>query len=102
MHSYVDRVNRLQSGPYSATNIEYLKHCVFKFMSSTDTSEKKRLVPVIATILNLTADEKKAVSSVFAAEDEQSREINVAISSIGSIATSSFGGIWDSLGFSSS
>ena len=45
----------------AVTNMEYLKALVFRFMATSEVSEKKRLFPVIATILNLTSAEKGKV-----------------------------------------
>lgn len=42
----------------SATTLRYLKQCFLKFVSSGDASEKRRLVPVIATILQMDVEEK--------------------------------------------
>lgn len=53
-------------------NVEYLKQCVFKFMASAENSERKRLCPVIATVLNFTAKERAIVEeavSKFAGAD---------------------------------
>jgi hypothetical protein len=50
---------KLQEGPDSAINMEYLKNCVYKYMASNELSEKKRLYPVICTILKLTSQERK-------------------------------------------
>ena len=45
----------------SSTTMHYLKQCFVKFITSSDSSEKKRLAPVIATILHLDSDEKALI-----------------------------------------
>ena len=45
----------------AVTNMEYLKNCVWRFMATTDMSEKKRLWPVISTILNFTSTERAQI-----------------------------------------
>ncbi len=45
----------------AVTNMEYLKALVFRFMATSEVSEKKRLFPVIATILNLTSAERSKI-----------------------------------------
>jgi hypothetical protein len=97
LRAYLDRLKQ-QEGPDSATNMEYLKNCVFKFMSSTDLSEKRRLYPVIATILKLTSQEMKAVESAFQLSAAQDNELQNTLSSLGSFATNSLGSFWDVLG----
>lgn len=53
--------------------------------SYSDLSEKKRLYPVISTILKLTAAERKQVEAALTtAAQEQSLEINSTLNSIGS------------------
>ena len=42
----------------SATTLPYLKQCFLKFVTTSDASEKRRLAPVIATILQMDAEEK--------------------------------------------
>lgn len=97
LRAYLDRLKQ-QEGPDSATSMEYLKNCVFKFMSSTDLSEKQRLYPVIATILKLTSQEMKAVEAAFQQAAAQDNELQSALSTIGSFATTSLGSFWDVLG----
>lgn len=63
---YLDRAKNTQE-PDSAINMEYLKTCVYRFMASTELSERRRLYPVIATILKLTSQEKVAVESALQA-----------------------------------
>ena len=41
-----------------ATNVEYLKNCLLKFLLSETVAEQKQLLPVFATILHFTTDEK--------------------------------------------
>lgn len=49
------------SGGSVPLNLEYLKHCVFRFMRTTEGSEKRRLVPVIATLLQFTPQESEDI-----------------------------------------
>ena len=57
-------------------------------MASMEPSEKRRLAPVICTILKLTNQEKKAVDNALAASDVD--DTSVALASLGAL-TSSFG-----------
>ena len=66
--AYLDRTQKLQEGD-SAVNMEYLKNCIYRFMSTTEVSEKKRLFPVISTILKLTSNEKKQIEIALAVEE---------------------------------
>ena len=50
----------------AVTNMEYLKALIFRFMATREVSEKKRLFPVIATILNLTSAERGKVEMAIA------------------------------------
>jgi DNA repair exonuclease SbcCD ATPase subunit len=40
-----------------ATNVEYLKNCLFGFLSSESQDEQRSMLPVLATILHFTAEE---------------------------------------------
>lgn len=77
-------------------NGEYLKNCIFKFMSSTESSERKRLYPVIGTILNFTPRERSAVEEAMVkweSEDSALTELGSSIESWFGINPSSiFGG----------
>ena len=66
--AYLDRTKKLQEGD-SAVNMEYLKNCIYRFMATNEVSEKKRLFPVIATILKLTSSEKKHIEVALAVEE---------------------------------
>jgi cob(I)alamin adenosyltransferase len=94
LKAFLDRAKQLHEGPDSATNMEYLKNCVFKFMSSVDASEKRRLYPVIATILKLTSQEMKQVEYAFNVSEQRENELQSTLTSIGSFATSSLGSFW--------
>ena len=59
---YLDRAKNTQEAD-SAINMEYLKTCVYRFMATSDLSERKRLFPVISTILKLTSQERGAISN---------------------------------------
>lgn len=101
--AFLDRTKQLQEGPDSAINMEYLKNCVLKFMATSQLSEKKRLFPVIATILKLTSGEKESITAALNEMDSrQDGEINT-FGAIGSIAESFWGyGATAILGSSSS
>jgi len=93
--SYVDRIKHLHDGsPDSNINMEYLKNCVFKYMVSIELSEKKRLYPVIATILKLTNHEILMIESAFNQNEQRDYEFEQTINSISSFASSSFGKLW--------
>lgn len=64
--AFVERSKKLCDSPDSSINIEYLKACTYKFMSSSEISEKKRLAPVICTILKLTSVERKEIDNALA------------------------------------
>lgn len=87
--SYLDRSKKFQGdGPDSATNTEYLKNCVYRFMATTQHSEKKRLAPVICTILKLTSQEKRHID--FALSQGESEEGMATLASFGAFAGSFF------------
>lgn len=62
--AFLDRTQRLRDNPDAAINMEYLKNCVSRFMATNELSEKKRLAPVLVTILKLTEAEKAQVCGV--------------------------------------
>lgn len=66
-------------------------------MSSSDLSEKKRLYPVISTILKLTPNEVKAVEHALRMSEQRENELQNTLNNIGTFATSSFGGLWGSV-----
>ena len=73
----------------AVTNMEYLKNCVCRFMTTTEMSEKKRLFPVISTILNFTTSERQQI--ILALNDmEAGATIDIA-ASISHSVTSLFG-----------
>ena len=67
---YLDRTKK-SSESDSAINMEYLKTCVYRFMATTEVSERKRLFPVIATIMRLTSAEKATVEAALASAENQ-------------------------------
>ena len=80
--AFLDRSKKFQQNdPDSATNTEYLKNCVYRFMATTEFSERRRLAPVICTILKLTTQEKKAIEIALVASE------NNDIASIGTMAS---------------
>lgn len=65
LRAYLERLKTLHaSHSESAINIEYLKTCVFRFMASSNASEKQRLAPVISTILNFTSSERHQIEEL--------------------------------------
>lgn len=67
---FVDRTQKSTQAD-SAINMEYLKTCVYRFMATTELSERKRLYPVIATLMKLTSQEKGAIETALAAAESQ-------------------------------
>lgn len=49
----------LSSPADSTVNLEYLKNVMFSFMNAKSLNEKKGLVPVVAAVIDLTADEQQ-------------------------------------------
>ena len=77
-------------------NLEYLKNCICRFMSSRELSEKARLVPVIATILQFTDRERNTVMEVVQSDMRagpaiQSRGRGGADESVTALFSSMFG-----------
>jgi hypothetical protein len=70
--------NHIHNVP-TTINFEYLKNCIYKFLISTNYSEKQRLLPVLATLLSLTPKEKEQASRVLTqlAEQEQSGGVSL-------------------------
>ena len=85
--AYVER-NKASSSTESAVNMEYLKNCIYRFMASTEYSEKMRLYPVVATILSFTKKEADIVAE--AIESELIVSSDGAIADISSYAVTSF------------
>ncbi len=55
----------LQAGSDSAVNLEYLKNVMLSFLTATTLADRRKLVPVVATVLCLTPEEQaQAISSV--------------------------------------
>jgi hypothetical protein len=67
-------------------NIEYLKNCIYKYMTTLNLSEKQRLYKVIATILNFTTKEVKFIEEVLQEEKQSdpTDQIQTAVTSISS------------------
>ena len=90
--AFLDRSKKFQQNdPDSATNTEYLKNCVYRFMATTEFSERRRLAPVISTILKLTTQEKKAIEAALVASE--SNDIGSIGTMASTMATSTFGGL---------
>jgi hypothetical protein len=89
--AFIERSRQQQSNASeSVINFEYLKNCITRFMSTSELSEKKRLSPVIATLLKLTADERAMIDAVLK-EEEAAGDDLVALSNLGSSLESFFG-----------
>jgi GRIP domain len=55
----------LHTSETAPINLEYLKNCVLRYMQTSEASEHSRLLPVIATILQLsTAEQSKVVENI--------------------------------------
>jgi hypothetical protein len=54
-------------------NFEYLKNCVYVYMNTSEKSEKRRLTPVIATILQFTDKERESVMSFVQSDKVRSK-----------------------------
>ena len=88
-----------EGGADAAINVEYLKNCVVKILMSQQPSEKQRLVPVIATLLKLSVQEKEAIYHAINASSSTSLLASVDIpvvhdaswNSISDYATQVFG-----------
>lgn len=91
--AFLERTKKLQDGPDSAINMEYLKNCVFKFMTTNEISERRRLYPVICTVLKLTSQEIAAVEKAIARSDPAEYELDSTLSTISSFA----GGFWGTI-----
>jgi hypothetical protein len=87
--AYLARLKKTHDDPNSAVNLEYLKNCVFKYMSSSEGSERRRLFRVIGTILNFTARELKEIENNINLSEQNGNQV---ISSIGSSLEGWFGG----------
>jgi GRIP domain len=93
--AFLDRSKKFQVGasdPDAAINMEYLKNCVYRYMATTEHSERKRLAPVICTILKLTSQERRNIQTALSANEVE--EVEAALSSLGAMATSSFQSIF--------
>jgi len=91
--AYLDRA-KTREGADAATNMEYLKTCVLRFMSSTEAADRRRLYPVIAALLKLTPQEVGTVEAALRASEERDNEFQNTLSSIGSFASTSLGSFW--------
>ena len=85
--AYVER-NKASISTESAVNMEYLKNCIYRFMASTEYSEKMRLYPVVATILSFTKKEADIVAE--AIENQLIVSSDGAIADISAYAVTSF------------
>jgi len=67
--SYIER-SKQAGGEESTVNMEYLKNCTMRYMGTFEISEKKKLFPVIATILKLTKAERDAIEEGFVRQEK--------------------------------
>lgn len=86
--TFLDRTKRAQD-PDAAINMEYLKNCVYRFMASTEHSERQQLSGVIATILKLTVKERRMVELALNHYDYDAETIDHVTSNV----TSTLGAI---------
>jgi hypothetical protein len=84
--AFLERAKKLQNGPESAINMEYLKNCVLHYMLSTGVSERLRLYPVIGTILKLTSTEMAKIAASPLHVDSLASSIELADSAWSNIA----------------
>jgi len=66
---FIDR-SKQASGEDSSVNMEYLKNCIMRYMGTFELSEKKRLFPVIATVMKLTKAERDAIEDGFERQEK--------------------------------
>lgn len=60
-----DAVRMVHSGNDSAVNLEYLKNVMLSFLTAETLADRRKLVPVVATVLCLTPEEQnQAINSV--------------------------------------
>jgi len=93
LKAFHERTKRLLSSPDSATNIEYLKKCVFRLMVTKEVSERSRLYPVISMLLKFTPAETREVTS--AIQDEvAASDYTLGSSASWLTASSTLGGLF--------
>lgn len=85
LQNFLNR-SKKSTGSEAVTNMEYLKNCVWRFMATTEMSEKKRLFPVISTILNFTSSERQQIH-ISLQELEAGATIDIAASISNSVST---------------
>lgn len=86
----LDRTRKLRDDPDSQVNTEYLKNCIYKYMICTDPKDKLRLSNVVCAVLKLTDQEKTEVKEVLDRESSNLIGVDESLSSIASLATTSF------------
>lgn len=90
--AYLARLKKShEEDPNSAVNLEYLKNCVFKYMSTKEVSERRRLFRVIGVILTFTGKEMKQIEDCLSEEESAANQINQTITTIGSSLEGWFG-----------
>ncbi|CAM9958360.1 unnamed protein product, partial [Phaeothamnion confervicola] len=57
------REQTLHQGRDASLNLEYLKNVVVRYLQTSEASEHARLLPVIATILQLSSDERGRIQA---------------------------------------
>ena len=76
--AFLERSKKLQSGNDSATNMEYLKNCVFHYMISDSVADRLRLYPVIGMILKFTSAEMLRLKTCPLHVDEVAASLEIA------------------------
>lgn len=71
----------LNDSSTASVNLEYLKNCIFRYLSTSEPSEHSRLLPVISTILQLSASEQQMV----AAQIEKEKHLHAGVVPVASL-----------------
>ena len=93
LKAFHERTKKLLSSPDSATNIEYLKKCVYRLMVTKQISERSRLYPVISTLLKFTPVETREVNAAIQ-EEVAASEYTIGSSASWLSASSTIGGLF--------
>ncbi|GMI39721.1 hypothetical protein TrCOL_g8459, partial [Triparma columacea] len=73
----IERASRMGGGDGDNVNVEYLKNVLLQYLTSQTVGEKRRLLPVLATVLSLTPAER--------IKAEKSLESNKGIRGVGEV-----------------
>jgi hypothetical protein len=74
-------------GKKSEQNIEYLKNVVISYLSTSNTVEHRRLLPVLAGLLHLREEERTKVEATIAQSES-------GLHAVAGFANSAFGSLW--------